>query len=103
MSMPTVELRRERNDLFRVRKNCPVEERASHNRTSTSHHDQSSTDDSIFGYRAERRRKTREKSEEDEPSGNVSEDESEEDAAVNELLEKYTTFFDGALHVEEEE
>ena len=101
--MPTVELRREREDPFQVRKSDPVEERASRNWTFTSHHDRSSTDDPTFGYHAGRMKKTRQRSGEDESTGDVSEGETEENAAVNELLEKYTTFFDGPLHVEAEE
>ena len=47
--------------------------------------DQSSEDESTTGYHAKR------KGEEDEATQTEAEDESEENAVVNELLEKYTT------------
>ena len=76
----TNELRREKDNLLLVRKKSSP----SRKWLFLSEGDQSSEDESTTGYHAKG------KGEEDEATQTEAEDESEENAIVNELLEKYT-------------
>ena len=81
-------LLRERKVILRSPRKSPTRRSASGHRLSDVEGDESTEDDSTTGHHAGR------KGEKDEVTRvTEAEDESEENAAVDELLEKYTTVF----------